>query len=1060
MPFNDEIPRDESSSNGSKSFESHETTTKGSEAGHDVKELKWYDDNNRNDREFKETKMTQREDDGVKCSVKKDFVFEESNDAKNDTINKLESKMRDSHDDVENTSDNNKIDILERESEELDDNKTASASSAYVPRWRNSQTNPQYSSDDDDDDNQNATTGITNNSNVDSINTPVDESDDEDEELSDLPLFASPLSKQLHLTTKKLSRRRATAERRTRDHRERVKVMREHLHNVTQEIDHTNALVDAMKRDVSSEEHLSSLAEREHSRHERVLRDVAKETAELKERFGNLQKEIYAANEAVDTMKSNMNWNQEELEQWAVAAARKEEDNLALQKYTRADEMKIKELCLTIERLTKLSVEKRVALEKEMTETQSCRTELERAAEIFAEVHAERKRSVGQWRDTIGIMRKRDEEIEVLGNKFEEVERRNEELYGQMAERRETLMLLETETDEINQAIEAFERMSQSKREQQLSLQSSHQALKDELEVLKFESVSVASTLLKKKLEFDASKSALSNKKQQLSSFKNNCQKIRERLEQETKATSHKERAAKDVEEELLEHKKRLKQKENEIKTLNDTMFKESQHLADLRRKEADLIMEIKSTQTTSKGISTKLSHLDTEALRQSELIYNADFQIQQMERKIARGMGERSDDEKIALQSRISQLESDLDDTKAKKQYLLTQYRKLTHELRTARRTLQTQQTRHAKANDRVSELQLEITSSENSLRALRSHRDDLVASHDVMRVDVRRSRDNLSDVSDAVRQLENRREQLGLSAAERRREVGVFRDVRVAQFRAVEEERHKCAVMLSRRKVVAETLRSKYESLRMAHSASSSSLESPGEMDGGGGFGAAEGGSQVYYLIRAAQKKDELQREGDELDRQISLKEKEVRAMTKTLAHLRQQNSQLRNSFSKATDESHNSLAEWKDKVDNGRDRLFKTRSELSRLGSDCDEKRTQLHELETLAEDVRRSIVHLRDARDRVLEETSYRDEILRTRVNDVKEMARAYLRTQGCTPQIFKRRQKLFRADALNANATALLRTLAELEDEFPEVKGVVRSDLEREGLLGYTVAGKV
>eukprot|EP00586_Coscinodiscus_wailesii_P012097 CAMPEP_0172499368 /NCGR_PEP_ID=MMETSP1066-20121228/126375_1 /TAXON_ID=671091 /ORGANISM="Coscinodiscus wailesii, Strain CCMP2513" /LENGTH=38 /DNA_ID= /DNA_START= /DNA_END= /DNA_ORIENTATION= len=38
--------------------------------------------------------MTQREDDGVKCSVKKDFVFEESNDAKNDTINKLESKMR------------------------------------------------------------------------------------------------------------------------------------------------------------------------------------------------------------------------------------------------------------------------------------------------------------------------------------------------------------------------------------------------------------------------------------------------------------------------------------------------------------------------------------------------------------------------------------------------------------------------------------------------------------------------------------------------------------------------------------------------------------------------------------------------------------------------------------------------------------------------------------------------------------------------------------------------------------------------------------------------------
>jgi len=51
-----------------------------------------------------------------------------------------------------------------------------------------------------------------------------------------------------------------------------------------------------------------------------------------------------------------MNWNQEELEQWALAARQKEEDNLTLEKYRRADEAKIKELTLQIEKLTVIQI--------------------------------------------------------------------------------------------------------------------------------------------------------------------------------------------------------------------------------------------------------------------------------------------------------------------------------------------------------------------------------------------------------------------------------------------------------------------------------------------------------------------------------------------------------------------------------------------------------------------------------------------------------------------------------------------------------------------------------
>lgn len=69
--------------------------------------------------------------------------------------------------------------------------------------------------------------------------------------------------------------------------------------------------------------------------------------------------------------KLEMNWNQEELEQWALAARQKEEDNLTLEKYKRADEVKIKELNLAIEKLTAEVGRKNNELEKEITETQA-----------------------------------------------------------------------------------------------------------------------------------------------------------------------------------------------------------------------------------------------------------------------------------------------------------------------------------------------------------------------------------------------------------------------------------------------------------------------------------------------------------------------------------------------------------------------------------------------------------------------------------------------------------------------------------------------------------------
>ena len=58
------------------------------------------------------------------------------------------------------------------------------------------------------------------------------------------------------------------------------------------------------------------------------------------------------------------------------------------------------------------------------------------------------------------------------------------------------------------------------------------------------------------------------------------------------------------------------------------------------------------------KILQAKVHGLDREQSRQQELLYTAEFQMQQMERKVARGIGERTDEEKSALTAKIRELE------------------------------------------------------------------------------------------------------------------------------------------------------------------------------------------------------------------------------------------------------------------------------------------------------------------------------------------------------------------------------------------------------------------
>lgn len=114
-----------------------------------------------------------------------------------------------------------------------------------------------------------------------------------------------------------------------------------------------------------------------------------------------------------------------------------------------------------------------------------------------------------------------------------------------------------------------------------------------------------------------------------------------------------------------------------------------------------------------------------------------------------------------------------------------------------------------------------------------------------------MKRLRDILALHADEVFSLENRRFQLKMSMEERRQEVEVHRDGLRAELRAARDDVHRLTLELKERALRVEKLQAKYEIL-------AAKTRGAGELDENG-----EPRSQAYYVIKAAQEREELQRE-----------------------------------------------------------------------------------------------------------------------------------------------------------------------------------------------------
>eukprot|EP00743_Colponemidia_sp_Colp-15_P001759 GILK01001920.1.p1 GENE.GILK01001920.1~~GILK01001920.1.p1 ORF type:complete len:939 (-),score=229.96 GILK01001920.1:138-2912(-) len=854
----------------------------------------------------------------------------------------------------------------------------------------------------------------------------------------DLPPFASAQNRALDQEIKQDAKTVARVDTDIDEFTERVTVMKEHFKNVQQELLQTQGLVDSKQKEIDTEDHMKQLAERQAGRLIVELNRLGNVAAEYQDRLNNLQNAIFRGNEKMDQFKLEMNWNQDELEQWALAARQKEEDNITLEKYKRADDSKIKELTLQIEKLTMEVDRKKQLLDLEVTETQAAQIELDRTAEEFRTLHKERQLLVQQWEEAVEAMQRRDEAIRSAGEAFAQAKAEMKEKQERLADKKAFLEEEENNNRQIETQISASDRTLGKLRTDFQRLQGGLQEFRDEVDVLKNQLSAAALDLANKRIQVLNANKELEDKKQKYELAQKRFAATKKKLESEYGHTDNLEKASKQAEQFYADTEKRNAEVERDLKLYKDSLFKQSQSLFKLRQEESNVYGEISGANAALKNLQANIQKLDQESLRQQELLYNAEFQIQLMERKVARASGERTAEEKEALENRIKELQSTLEQTTAQWNILNLSMKRLSEDLRAAQREKQSIEKEKEVLNDTISELTLENEMAQRELMALVREKEETLVQHDVMKLDVKRLRGALNQRADEVFGLENRKYQLQMSMEEREREISVHRDILRAEERAAEEERHKVALDVTERRNKIRNLKLKYEAI-IQRSKNSEEME--------------EEHTQAYYVIKAAQEREELQRKGDELDAKIRKAEREIRALENTLNHLTMRNQKYRTSLSKA--DASGAEADQKrileEQCRQASEVLFKKKKELQKLEREYEDDMRRLMELQTQANTVQKGVEELQSTKQTHEQELREYDEKIERayRVYSSKMKAHKTRADLNDTESSIEEQDMQFQA--IREQNRAVLVSLRNLCDEYPELESALVQSLSSKGL---------
>ncbi|KAJ8390360.1 hypothetical protein AAFF_G00107540 [Aldrovandia affinis] len=583
-----------------------------------------------------------------------------------------------------------------------------------------------------------------------------------------------------------------------------------------------------MEKEAESETHFKAVAVLETGRLQQEITKLDKEMEALKEKKEAHENSVSRATEKREKLFDQLNWDQKTLEIWLEDSARKDEDAMAILRYTEQDKSKIMELIHAIDKSSVEVNQKRKALENENTKTIT--------AQWLPDIHKEvrqRQFRVKERKMFLERQMENNAECERKGLRARQLVTR---LKGEFQKKKRNCTRLQDDFDSLRVTVESVATDVKATRSQLTSVKKDIQDIQ---------------VILHTKIEgMERHKAVLQEK---LKSVRETVLSVDERATQ--------------MEQMLKEEEQNKMELEAHLHRLHMAQPCVTQELQALRAEEKQMLADLAARRYALSTLIGQRHRAEHQSLKQQEMINSKDFQIQLLERKMVCVKVEENSMQRQVLRRDETKLVVALEYEKKTFHMLGHHLKRLQVEISIVKKLVEKKVAERKDLTVKIEEQNLVNDTSNKELKKLRYMKQDSMVEDNVLKLEVHRLSTILHNKTDKVFSLEKQKLELQTATKEREDERSVHREMLQKNFKIMEQERQKLSFEMNEKICKIDKMRNRYEIMILS-------------MEGTEG----EGWSPEYYLVKIEKEKDQLQRVGNELDTKIYKKEEEIQALENT--------------------------------------------------------------------------------------------------------------------------------------------------------------------------------
>lgn len=669
---------------------------------------------------------------------------------------------------------------------------------------------------------------------------------------------------------------------------DRVRSVKSHLDSSNLEVEQNLKLLNAKRNEFDAEDHFLKVSVNDENCALAKLKDTDIARTDLIKHTKWIEEEDKKITANLGVLNEKIQWARSAIEEFRQAMEHGESTKLLIEKYCEHDRARGEALEAKMTILQAGISKQRQVLIEAYEEQKSFEQVLERTAQLYRKAHVERRQMVDTWKEAVVQMNQREKniqnaEIELVEAKemsrvkiIEETEQ-NHFYNQQLQNNRDTeraIAELNTHTAKLRERSTELGEIISIKT---MELATVKKIVHNEALLLQKERMKnrQANNLKESKLilfEKEEEEYAVLQKKND--TFKSRNLSAQDRLRQLDEMTEAEE--------------KNMKSILNEVTRLGGALYRTQQQLQELQGDEKLLLLEIESLQVAINNNRRNSKIQEKELQRQTETVYNVDFNLELLRRRVQnmRGSG---DDEHLELSRRIGHLERELAQKRQDQKLLESQVGRIEEDMRKLGTAYTQDAVEYDRLGNRLKEKQMNAEAGEKEIQKQTQSNQEHLVDQSILKMRVNQLEKVIKKQNDKRFSLEKHKIALDVAIKERLITIKTQKTILILQKKNFADELSQLRADIGERNMKIDALKKRFEC----------TLELLGRNDDGTIVTATQ------IKIETAQEKHLLLKEGNSLNERVLQAEEDIKAMENTLRLMNVSNDNYRRRFERVEED-----------------------------------------------------------------------------------------------------------------------------------------------------------